>query len=132
MTGGFVAHVLDLLADWRGVSARRMFSGHGLYRDGAMFGLIVRDTLYLRVDDRNRPAFLAVGAQPFRYQRGPMKQVEIRGYMECPPDVLEDADEMGRWASAALSAALAAKSVKDAPKRHGRRAGRATKRHTGR
>jgi DNA transformation protein and related proteins len=112
MHDGFVAHVLDLLAGWGGVSARRMFSGYGLYRQGAIFGLVIRDALYLRVDDRNRPDFLAAGSRPFSYNRGPSRTVEIRGYMECPPEVLEDADDMARWANAALSAALAAKAAK--------------------
>ena len=109
---GFVAHVLDLLGDWGGVSTRRMFRSYGLYRDGAMFGLISRDTLYLRVDDRNRPDFLAAGSRPFSYQRSASKLVEIPGYMECPPDILEDSKEMVRWATAALAAARMAKSVK--------------------
>ncbi|HTY68011.1 MAG TPA: TfoX/Sxy family protein [Alphaproteobacteria bacterium] len=112
MQDGFVAHVLDLLGDWGGVSARRMFRSYGLYRQGAMFGLISRDTLYLRVDDRNRPDFTAAGSRPFRYMRGPKREVEIPGYMECPPDILEDAEEMVRWATAALAAARTAKAAK--------------------
>ena len=123
MHDGLAAHVLELLADWGGVSARRMFSGHGLYRYGVIFGLIIRDTLYLRVDERSRADFAAAGSQPFRYRRGPAKngpakEVEISGYMECPPDVLEDAEDMVRWATRALAAAAAAKSAKSArPKR---------------
>jgi DNA transformation protein and related proteins len=113
---GFVAHVLDLLGDWGGVSTRRMFRSYGLHRSGAMFGLISRDTLYLRVDDRNRPDFVAAGSRAFRYTRGPTRQVEIPGYMECPPDILEDAEEMVRWATAALAAAAAAKSTHAKPK----------------
>jgi DNA transformation protein and related proteins len=125
MADGFVAHILDLLGDWGGVSTRRMFRSYGLYRNGAMFGLISRDTLYLRVDDRNRPDFISAGSRAFRYNRGPSKngrgrEVEIPGYMECPPDVLEDADEMVRWASAALAAAAAAKSAKASSKRRKR------------
>jgi DNA transformation protein len=104
---GLVAHVLDMLAEWGGISARRMFSGYGLYRHGAIFGLIIRDTLYLRVDDRNRPDFVAAGSRPFRYRRGPSQEVEIRSYMECPPDVLEDVDQMIRWATASLATAPA-------------------------
>jgi DNA transformation protein len=110
MHDGLVAHILDLLADWGGVSARRMFSGYGLYRHGAIFGLIIRDTLYLRVDERTRPDFLAAGSRPFSYRRGPSKQVEIRSYMECPPDLLEDADELARWATSALATARTAKT----------------------
>jgi DNA transformation protein len=113
MRNGVVAHILDMLQDWGAIAARRLFSGYGLYRDGAMFGLIARDTLYLRVDDRNRPDFVAAGSAPFRTSR----EVEIRGYMECPPDILEDAEAMVRWADAALAAALAAKSAKPPRKR---------------
>src|SRR5215472_15302423 len=113
---GLVAHVLDMLRDWGGVSTRRMFSGHGLFRAGAMFGLIVRDTLYMRVDDRNRPDFAAAGSRVFSYRRE-AREVELRGYMECPPDVLEDADEMIRWAAAAASAALAAPAAQSSRKR---------------
>src|SRR5258706_8809011 len=102
---GLVAHIRDMLQDWGGVSVRRMFGGHGLYREGAMFGLIARETLYLRVDDRNRPDFLAAGSQTFRYQRAPAREVEIKGYMECPPDVLEEAEAMVRWAKGAEAAA---------------------------
>ena len=114
---GLVAHILDMLGDFRGISARRMFSGYGLFRQGAMFGLISRDTLYLRVDDRSRADFIAAGSRVFRYSRGPTREIEIRGYMECPPDVLEDAEEMLRWAKAAASAALAAKPVQPKAKR---------------
>ena len=108
---GLVAHVLDMLSDWGGVSARRMFSGYGLFRQGAMFGLIARDTFYLRVDDRNRPDFAAAGSRVFTYRRDG-REVELRGYMECPPDILEDPDEMLRWAKKAASAALAAVAEK--------------------
>jgi DNA transformation protein and related proteins len=104
---GLVAHILDMLGDWGGISARRMFSGYGLFRQGAMFGLISRDTFYLRVDDRNRPEFVAAGSRVFTYRREG-REVELRGYMECPPDILEDADEMLRWARVSVTAALAA------------------------
>jgi DNA transformation protein len=104
---GLVAHVLDMLRDWGGVGARRMFSGYGLFRQGAMFGLISRDTLYLRIDARNRADFVAAGSRVFTYRREG-REVELRGYMECPPDVLEDPEEMIRWATAAAAAALGA------------------------
>ena len=108
---GLVAHILDMLGDWGGVSARRMFSGYGIFRQGAMFGLIARDTFYLRVDDRNRQHFAAAGSRVFTYRRE-AREVELRGYMECPPEILEDAEEMLRWAKAAASAALAALTEK--------------------
>ncbi|HEX9465730.1 MAG TPA: TfoX/Sxy family protein [Alphaproteobacteria bacterium] len=121
MHEGFVAYVLDLLTDWGGVSARRMFRSHGLYRQGAMFGLVSKDVLYLRVDDRNRGDFVAAGSRPFRYQRGPDREIEMGAYMECPPDVIENAEDMVGWATKALSAALAAKAAKRVPPTASRR-----------
>lgn len=41
-------HVIDLLADWDEVRAKRMFGGVGLFRNGRMFGLIFDEQLYLR------------------------------------------------------------------------------------
>jgi DNA transformation protein len=113
---GLVAHILDMVRDWGSVSARRMFSGYGLFRQGAMFGLIARDTFYLRVDDRNRPDFTAAGSRVFTYRRE-AREVELRGYMECPPDILEDPEEMLRWAKAAASAAITALAEKPPSKR---------------
>jgi hypothetical protein len=50
----FVEHVLELLAPLGNVSARRMFGGYGIYRDGLMLGLVASDVLYLKADTENR------------------------------------------------------------------------------
>jgi TfoX/Sxy family transcriptional regulator of competence genes len=41
------------------ITTRRLFSGAGLYCDGVIFALILRDTLYFKVDDGNRRAYQA-------------------------------------------------------------------------
>ena len=41
----FADYVVEQLSNWGEVSARRMFGGAGLYRDGTMFGLIRRRCL---------------------------------------------------------------------------------------
>jgi DNA transformation protein len=61
----FINYVIDQLAGWGEVTARRMFGGAGLYRDGTMFGLIADDVAYLKVDDSNREDFVKAGASPF-------------------------------------------------------------------
>ena len=103
----FVANVLDLMSGWGGVSARRMFSGHGLFRHGRMFGLIVRDVLYFKIDVRTRPEYEAAGMKPFTY-RGRRKQVALP-YWEAPPHLFDDPEEMVTWARRAFEVALAAK-----------------------
>jgi DNA transformation protein and related proteins len=103
----FVSHVLDLMAGWGGVSARRMFGGHGIYRSGVMFALIADDTLYFKVDARNRGDFEAAGTRPFVYSR--KSDAVTLSYWEAPPELFDDAEAMIAWARRALDAALAGK-----------------------
>jgi len=95
----FLEFVVDQLSSWGGVTARKMFGGAGLYRDGKMFGLIADDVAYLKVDDSNRPEFVAAGCGPFKpyAEEGPSMS-----YYEIPPEVLEDRVEFTAWAQRSL------------------------------
>lgn len=106
---GFVAHVLDLLEPWARVDARRMFGGYGLYREGLMFALVADDTLYLKVDEGNRGAFVEAGMGPFTYE-GRSRQVALP-YWETPPDALDDGSELIALARDAFAAALRARAA---------------------
>lgn len=108
-TNDFVDNVLDLLRSWGGVVARRMFGGHGLYRQGAMFALVADDVLYLKVDDRNRPMFEAAGMSPFTYETR-SGTITIGSYYEAPAHLFDEPDQMLDWVRPALDAALRSKS----------------------
>jgi|SRR5579863_4514385 len=99
-----VAHVIDLLAGWWRVDARRMFSGYGLFRDGLMFGIVIRDVLYFKTDDDNHGDYEAAGMTPFRYQRGARRVV--LGYHEVPAAALDDGEALAAWAQKAYAAAV--------------------------
>ena len=102
----FLDYVLDQLASWGDVSARKMFGCAGLYRDGTMFGLIADDVAYLKVDDSNQEDFEKAGSSPFTFHPYPDKAREaVMSYYEIPADVLENRDELGRWADRSLAAA---------------------------
>lgn len=125
----FVAHVLDLMSDWGGVSARRLFGGYGLYRQGVMFALVAYDALYFRVDARNRPEFEAAGMEPFVYDsKG--KPIEMP-YWEAPSELFDDSESMTHWAQCALEAAVGAQAKRRdtaKPRKHaGRRRRNITK-----
>lgn len=47
---GMVAFVLEQLSDPT-VSARHMFGGHGIYRNGRMFGLVYDEAIYMKITD---------------------------------------------------------------------------------
>jgi DNA transformation protein len=109
MTKGseFVDFVLESLEPLRGVSARRMFGGHGIYKDGLMFALIAGDQLYLKADGDNRPAFKAQGLEPFTYT-GKGRPVQT-SYYEAPGEGLDDPEILCEWARGAYAAALRAR-----------------------
>jgi len=99
-----IAHVVDLLRGWSPVDARRMFSGYGLFRDGLMFGIVIRDVLHFKTDDDNRGDYEAVGMPPFQYSRG-NKRVAL-GYHAVPAEALDDGDMLVAWADKAYAAAV--------------------------
>ena len=100
---GFLALLQDLLSDLGTVSARRMFSGAGVYIDGVIFALVIDDVLYLKTDDDSRAAFEAEGLEPFSF----VKQGKLisTSYWRAPELLLDDRAEMQRWAARALRAA---------------------------
>ncbi len=97
------------------IRARSMFGGVGVYSSDRFFALIAGDQVYLKVDDDNRPTFEAIGMGPFR-PFGP--DGEAMQYYELRGDLLEDAEALEPWVSAAIDVAVRAKSG-----RRGRRSG---------
>src|SRR5215831_15344908 len=100
----FIRYLRDQLRGWAWVEVKRMFGGHGIFRDGTMFALIHADTLYLRSDEISHPEFAAAGMGPFRYRR--RGRLVALGYHQAPPDLLDDAELLWAWASRAYEAAL--------------------------
>ena len=99
----FVAFVLEQLSDLRGLGCRAMFGGHGLYRGATFFGILYDGRLYLKTDETTSPDYERRGCRPFR----PNDRQVLKSYYEVPADVLENRDELLRWAVAATHAAVA-------------------------
>lgn len=109
----FVSEQLEPLGP---VRIRNMFGGAGVYFGDLMFGLIAGETLYFKVDDRNRADYEQEEMGPFVYEPPSGKSVAM-SYYELPERLYDDADELVQWARKALDAALAAKSAKPAPRK---------------
>jgi DNA transformation protein and related proteins len=120
----FLEFLQDQLRGLGHITMRRMFSGAGIYCDGVIFALLLRDVLYFKVDDANRPAYEAEGLEPFSYpMRG--KIVRMTAYWRIPERLFDEPDEMLEWARAALAAGRRAAETKKAkPKRPARTAKR--------
>jgi len=104
VSDAFKAFVLDQLAEVGDVTPKSMFGGVGLYHRGVFFGIIARDTLYLKVGDANRADYDRAKTKPFKPypdRQGTMK------YHAVPLDVLESALELAAWARKAIAVANA-------------------------
>jgi len=100
--------IRDLFAPFGPVTVRRMFSGAGLFADGLMFGLVVRDVIYLKVDDANRVDYEREGCAPFTYTRGKKSgrpSEHALPYWRLPERLYDDPDELALWARQAFAAA---------------------------
>lgn len=98
----YLDYVVDQLGCVGQVTAKKMFGGVGLYHEEYFFGLIAGDVLFFKVDDVNRPAYQAAGAEPFKPYGDESYSMS---YYEVPADVLEDIDKLRLWAREAVSAA---------------------------
>ena len=115
----FVDYVVELMADWALVTARRMFGGYGLYREGSMFALIADDQLFFKADAGNEPQFERVGSHPFVYI-SQTRAVQM-SYWSAPEASLESAAEMNSWCQSAYGAALRAQAAKAGKSGKGKR-----------
>jgi DNA transformation protein len=113
--------IRDLFAPFRPVSIRRMFSGAGIFADGLMFGLIVREVIYLKADARNAAEFEREGSAPFSYTRGRKTgrpREHALPYWRLPERLYDDPEELAAWAARAFAVA---ERKKFAPKARGKK-----------
>jgi DNA transformation protein len=103
----FADFVFDLLAPLGPVQMSRLFSGHGFKLDGVNFAMLLRSTLFLRVDEALAADMDKAGAKPFRYSTS-QRSVTVASYRGVPEDRLDDADTVLEWARRAVVAAKAA------------------------
>jgi DNA transformation protein len=106
--------IRDLFSEFGPVDERRMFSGAGVYADGVIFALVLRDVLYLTADEQSAPRFEAEGCARFDYTRKSGRRGHLP-YWRLPDRLYDDPTELADWARQALAVARARKAAK--PKR---------------
>ena len=73
-----------------------------------MFGLVVRDAIYLKADDTSVVDFEREGCAPFTYTRGKKSgypSEHALPYWRLPERLYDDPDELAAWARRAFAAA---------------------------
>lgn len=114
LSPGFSDYVLELLTGFGRVQAKRMFGGAGLFRDGVMFGLLLNDVVYFRVDEALAVDLKERGSAPWVYTRNG-KPREM-GYWRMPETAADDPDEAVAIARRAYAAAIARKAESASPR----------------
>lgn len=103
----FVDFLQEVFRSFGSVQARKMFSGYGLYHEGAMFGLVADETLYLKADETIAHHFEAKGLNRFEYRRGD-KIVKMSYYL-APEEIFDDPEEAAKWARRSFEVAFRSK-----------------------
>lgn len=99
----FVQHLYEQLASLGDVECRRFFGGWGFRCAGVQFAVVLRQTLYVVVDETLRRDLIDAGSEPFSYTKktGP---VTVERFYAAPEDCLDDPDVLRHWARRAIEA----------------------------
>ena len=119
VSDSYLTFVLEQLEAVPKIVTKRMFGGIGIYSDGTFFGVIDNDTLFFKVDETLAQRYRDKGMPPFAPIPGAKPMM---GYYQVPPDVLEDARSLARWAKDSIAIATT-----KSPSRPNRRTNRATR-----
>ena len=106
----FADYCCDLLSPFGQVTARSMFGGYGLYKDGIMFGLIAYDVLYFKANNETKDDYLAYGCGPFEYHA--KDKVSTMSYYQVPSEVMENHQKLKVFMEKAYRIAVQSKKKK--------------------
>ncbi|QNK65963.1 TfoX/Sxy family protein [Variovorax sp. PAMC26660] len=100
----FVQSLHEIFERFGRIEPRRMFGAHGIFHEGRMIALVIRDTLYLKADAESAPHFDKQNLPPFTYER--QGKSMPMSYRQAPADLFEDREEAALWGRRAYEAAL--------------------------
>src|SRR5918995_3146576 len=108
VSDNYRTYIVEQLAALPALSTRRMFGGIGIYSDTLFFALIDDDVLFFKVDDANRDDYVSRGMKAFM----PFPGQPSLGYFQVPAEVIEEAEELARWARRSVEVAQRAGTKK--------------------
>ena len=112
----FIEFLNETFEEFGLIDARKMFGGYGIYCDGVMFGLVEKNTLYLKADESTQKQFESRGLSQFQYARA--GKVVKMSYYKAPEEVYDDREKAAVWASLAYEAAIKQSSKKNRRKKN--------------
>jgi DNA transformation protein and related proteins len=108
--------IRELFSAFGPITVRRMFSGAGLFAEGVMFALRIRDDIFLKAGAETIPSLEAEGSRPFSYETK-KRRVVVNSLWRLPDRLLDNPEDLANFARAALKAAHRAAARKSRPAR---------------
>lgn len=84
--------VYDVLGHIDGLTAKKMFSGAGVYLDGSIVALVIDGELYFKSNAELMAKYAALGCHPFTYDRN--GKLVTMSYMSATEEMLENREIM--------------------------------------
>lgn len=103
--------IRDLFAGLGPVEIRRMFGGKGIYFDGVIIAVELREELMLKADMLSAPDFAAAGSLQWTYAGGRTGKPVRMPYWTVPDSAIDDPDAFAVWAMKSYEAGLRARKA---------------------
>jgi DNA transformation protein and related proteins len=94
----FKDFILDQLHDVQEFQCRKIPEGYGLFWGKNFFGVLSEGKLFFRTNDKTVKTYTDAGMGPIQ-----SKKASLKTYFEVPPYILNDREDLGEWARAALA-----------------------------
>jgi DNA transformation protein len=98
--------IQDLFQAVGPVTIKRMFGGKGIYVDGMIIAIDLRDDLRLKGDGEAAALYEAAGSRQWTYTHKKSEKPVAMPYWSMPEEAFDDPDEAAKWVRVALEAAL--------------------------
>jgi DNA transformation protein len=98
--------IQDLFQAVGPVTIKRMFGGKGIYVDGMIIAIDLRDELRLKGDAEAAALYEAAGSRQWTYTHKKSEKPVAMPYWSMPEEAFDDPDEAAKWVRVALEAAL--------------------------
>ncbi len=113
----FVIWLEDVFSIVQDTSARKMFGGVGLFRQGLMYALALSDgRIALKADNQTSQAFIDEDCEEWTHARKDGKITRM-GYWYMPERLTDEPEELLEWSMKAFEVALRADQKKSPSQR---------------
>ncbi len=99
----FLTFLMEELSSVGSVTSRRFFGGWQLRSEDEQFAIIMKGTLFFKVEGALREELEAIGSRPFSYTKSG-QLVSVKKYMSAPEETLDDLNLLRDWARRVIAA----------------------------